>query len=393
MTSPPAGSAQRVPSARCVARRLLVLTAGLAAGCSSSGASHEIPDAHSDAQNVIHLDAGTMDAKGKPVDASSAAANGTLGAWQSLSPMPLPRANHCAVAAAGYLVVIGGNYEADGGTSFIDIDAVHVAAIRADGTLGAWSQAGSTPSPVSGCTAAANGSTIYLVDGIYDDMADQGHAFSAELSASGTLGSWTALGALPNTEDAFSSDAWFLASSAGTLLAMGSTLTATAALELTTVPTTGAWSADTWLPGFLGRPEYAFTGSYVYALGGYLSNDGGNPTVTTATGAAVESDGKVGTPFVTEALPSPITFGRAVAVDAWVFVVGGKSSLFGPGESGTYSAKVGASGQLGTWSAQAALPEGRTDMALTLSGDFLYLTGGGYMGPGVASVFSARVRF
>ena len=36
---------------------------------------------------------------------------------------------------------------------------------------------------------------------------------------------------------------------------------------------------------------------------------------------------------------------------------------------------------------------GYVAVALTLAGDFLYVTGGGYMGPGLDTVFAARVRF
>jgi hypothetical protein len=32
-------------------------------------------------------------------------------------------------------------------------------------------------------------------------------------------------------------------------------------------------------------------------------------------------------------------------------------------------------------------------MAVTLAGDFLYVSGGGYQGPGVDTVYAARVRF
>ena len=353
-----------------------------ASGARDASDAHTSTDAHSAGEAQADADAAAL-----------GHANGSLGPWQTLTPLPLPRANHCSVAAAGYLVVIGGNYEPDGGSSFVDIDAVHVAALHADGSLGAWSQAGTTPSPVSGCTAAASGDTIYLVDGIYDDTTKQGQAFSATLSSAGVLGAWTSLGPLPNGQDAFYSSAWVASDTSATLYAMDSTLSLTAALRVPTAPSFGTWSEDDWLPGFLGRPEYAFTGSYVYAIGGYLSTDAGNPTVLTVEGAPIESSGMVSTPFTTTSLPTPITYGTAAAVDDWVFVIGGKTSLFGPGITGTLSAQVGAAGQLGAWTSQTSLPEGRTDMALTLAGDFLYVTGGGYMGPGVASVFAARVRF
>jgi hypothetical protein len=352
------------------------------------------PDAHDAAPSMDASDSGSpRDARDGSDGAKSTQANGSLGAWQSLTPMPLPRANHCAVAAAGYLVVIGGNYEPDGGTSFVDIDSVHVAPLHTDGSIGAWSLAGTTPSPVSGCTAAAKGSTIYLVDGIYDDLTDEGTVFSADLSAAGVLGAWDRLGTLPNGQDAFSSVAWVAEGTDATLYAIDSSLTVTAALSVSTAPTLGTWSEHDWLPGFLGRPEYAFTGAYVYAMGGYLSNDAGNPAVTAVHGAPLGPGGAVGTAFVTQSLPMPITYGTAASVDDWIFIVGGKSSVFGSGEVNTLSSQVGTGGQLGAWTQETPLPEGRTDMALTLAGDFLYVTGGGYMGPGVATVFVARVRF
>jgi hypothetical protein len=345
-------------------------------------------DARTSNEGSVHPD-GSDSSDG----ASGARANGSLGAWQTLSPMPLPRANHCAVAAAGYLVVIGGNFEPDGGSGFVDIDAVHVAALHADGSIGAWSQAGTTPSPVSGCTAAASGNTLYLVDGLYDDTSDQGHVFSAELSATGKLGAWKPLGLLANGQDAFYSAAWVASDPGSSLYVIDSSLSSTTVLRASTSPKLGAWSQESWLSGFLGRPEYAFTGAYFYAMGGYLSDDGGNPTITAAQGSPVEPGGKIGPSFVTESLPMPVTYGSGVDVDDWIFVIGGKSSPFGTGEANAWSSEVGPSGHLGTWKAVTSLPQGRTDMAVTLAGDFLYLTGGGYMGPGLATVFAARVRF
>jgi hypothetical protein len=335
-------------------------------------------------------------------EVGGARANGTLGAWQTLDPMPLPRANHCAVAAGGYLVVIGGNYAAEGG--FVTTDEVDVAALNGDGTVGDWSQAGKTPLPVFECTAAASGSTIYLVDGIYCASptdcsspvpSDQGHMFSAELSASGTLGPWKSLGPLPKGQDAFYSNAWIATDASSTLYAMDARTNSTATLHVGTSPALGTWSDDDWLPGFLAHAQYAFTGAYVYVLGGYDSGaDASLVTVAGVNGAPIEASGKVGAAFTTEDLPTPIAFGQAVAVDDWIFLVGGASDVFvGPGLATAQSSEVGAGGMLGIWGAQSSLPEGRRDQALTLAGDFLYLTGGGYTAGGLPTVFAARVRF
>jgi hypothetical protein len=341
-----------------------------------------------------------------PIDASvdaapSAHANGTVEPWSTLAPMPVPRANHCSVTASGYLVVIGGNYgNEDGG--FTNTNAVDVALLHADGSLGPWTQAGTTPSPVNSCTATAKGSTIYIVDGIYDDMSKSGQVFAASLSTGGMLGAWTSLGALPNgpsgTMTVPYSNAWITSDAASTLYVMDprlDTLSVVATLHVPLEPSFGAWSEDDWLPGFLGHPQYAFTGAYFYVLGGYSSDDAGDLSVVGSVhGAPLESNGRVGSAFASQALPSPVDFGAAVAVDGWVFEVGGQNNVFaGPGIPNVVSAEVGSDGQLGKWATQPGLPQGRTSPALTLAGDFLYVTGGGYQAGGLDTVFAARVRF
>jgi hypothetical protein len=375
--------------------RLTVRLASLLPGvflclCACSTSSHGKPaGADASTDTMAPSDAAPPDA------GPTTHANGTAGSWSTLAPMPLPRANHCSVAASGYLVILGGNYMPDGGTGFVNTDAVHVAALHSDGSLGAWAQAGTTPSPVNSCTATASGSTIYLLDGIYDDMTKGQQVWSADLSSAGVLGAWTSRGPLPAGKDILYSDAWVGTDSASTLYAMDAQLTGgVAALHVALAPAFGTWAEDDWLPEFLGHPEYAFTGAYVYALGGYTADDAGdNPVLTSTNGAPIGSDGKVGTAFATTPIPAPTAFGKAAAVDDWIFLVGGKSSVFGSGVPDVYSAKVASAGQLGAWGKQPSLPEGRTDMAMTLAGDFLYLSGGGFDGPGVDSVYAARVRF
>ena len=310
------------------------------------------PDASLDAAS----DGGALDAPipsdAPTTDASTGLANGTVGAWQTLSPMPQARANHCSVTAAGYLVVIGGNYADDAG-GFSSTDAVHVAALHPDGSLGAWSQAGTTPSPVNSCTAAAQGNTIYLVDGIYDDPSYQGTMLSATLSGAGVLSPWTMLGPLPSGQDAFYSNAWIASDSASTLYAMDAYLPsdggagAIIALHVPLSPQLGSWSMDEMLPDFLGHPEYAFTGKYVYALGGYATDDAGNlPVQSAVSGAPIGSGGDVGSSVGEQALPSPVAFGQAVDVDDWLFVVGGKDAVFGSGVSSVLSAQLGSGGSI-----------------------------------------------
>lgn len=328
-------------------------------------------------------------------------ATGALGEWETLAPMPTPRGNHCAVAANGFLVVIGGNYKPKGAKDFVTTADVHVAPIAADGSLGAWTLAGKTPSPVNSCTAASDGKDVYLVDGIFDDEAAGGKARRATLSEAGALGAWQELGALPEGVRVLYSNAVVVDGAlrafharlpdAGDGIALASAPIAGAAL--------GAWQQSTWLTGFRGHPQYALAtiaggGTYVYAMGGYSSGNTGNAVLADGAGARLDPAGVPGKSFPVRALPKPTSSGQALAIDGYVFVVGGKDEvLTGKGRGDAFAAKIGEDGTLEPWSTLPALPQGRTSLALTGHGDFIYVTGGGFDAGGLDTVYSARVRF
>ena len=340
-----------------------------------------------------------------PADAAVATrANGQLTSWATSAPLPTPRANHCSVVANGFLVVIGGNYMPPGKSAFVNIADVHVARIAADGSLGAWKVAGQTPSPVNSCTAASDGKDVYLVDGIFDDMAAGGKVRRATLSDDGDLAAWETLGALPGGVDVLYSIARV---TAGRLDAFYAELPGSGdGIALAGAPVTGtslgAWQHTTWLTGFRGHPQYAFAtldaslggGSYVYALGGYTSGDGGNDVVADGAAAVLDAAGVPGASFAVRALPKPTSFGQAIAVDDWLFVIGGKSGVFGSaGSTDAVAAHIGAGGALDSWTTVASLPAGRTSHSVAASGDFVYVTGGGFDAGGLDTVFSARVRY
>jgi hypothetical protein len=360
---------------------VLVLAALVSAGCSSTEdvGIGVAPDGGADAGPETH-------------------ANGTLGEWATLAPLPTPRGNHCAVAANGFLVVIGGNYKPAGKTEFVNIADVHVARIAADGSLGAWKLAGKTPSPVNSCTAAGDGKDVYLVDGIFDDTAVGGKLRRATLGDDGTLGAWQDLGPLPTKVRVLYSNAAVVN---GTLHAFHARLPDDGnGVALASLPLAGgAWKDTTWLTGFRGHPAYALAAtpgvpSYVYALGGYSSGASGNAVLADGAGALLDASNVPGKSFPVTALPKPTSSGEALAVDGYVFAIGGKEDvLAGKGRSDGFAAKIGADGTLGPWATVAALPQGRTSFALTGYGDFLYLTGGGFDAGGLDTVYSARVRF
>jgi hypothetical protein len=154
----------------------------------------------------------------------------------------------------------------------------------------------------------------------------------------------------------------------------------------------GAWTETDWLQGFRGHPQYAYTGSFVYVLGGY---EGGTVTMKAdVSGAPLDGAKNPGASFVTQALPKPTGAGVALAVDEYLFSFGGKDEMFrGKGSPDVWSAKIGADGKLGAWTTQPGMPQGRSNHCAVVAGDYVYVTGGGYDASGLDNVYSARARF
>jgi hypothetical protein len=319
-------------------------------------------------------------------------ANGTLGEWQTLPELPTPRGNHCAVAARGWLVVIGGNYKPKGSADFVTTDEIHAAKLEADGSIGEWKLAGKTPSPVSSCTAATDGESIYLVDGIYDDEAAGKSVHVARIGEDGQLDAWKDGGALPSGVRVLYSQATVVG---GELRAFHARLPDDGDAISLVRGRGDSFTESTWLAGFRGHPQYVFAGDFIYALGGYAAATKGNEVLADGAGARLDASGVPGASFSVAALPKPTSSGKAIAVDDFIFVVGGKDEVMsGKGRADVFAAKIDtADGSLAEWSEVSSLPQGRTSHALVASGDYLYVVGGGYDAGGLDSVFSARVRF
>lgn len=310
---------------------------------------------------------------------SSSVATGQVGEWAMGPPLPTARANHCTTAVGDWLVVIGGNREVAG--SFVKTDEIHASKLT-NGVLGDWVLAGHTASPVTECEAASDGTTLYVVGGIYDAVEDEGQVWSGAFDGTVTL---SVMGALPNGALAVSSEA---AVRDGALLVMNTDVPAngddgaTATLRLAEK----AWTTTDWGIGFRSQSELSFGASAAYLLGGYH-----DPAVGAITDTFVEVAG-VATP--TTPLPMPIGWGEASVVDDWMFVVGGRASTFSAdGTTTVIASPIAADGSLGTWEVETSLPVARTNHDMALVGDYLVVTGGAASGPGDDQVMLAQVRY
>jgi hypothetical protein len=306
-------------------------------------------------------------------------ATGELGTWEAGPALPTARANHCSAAIDDWVLVIGGNHQ--DGADFVKTDEIHAAQLAPDGTLGPWQLAGHTPSPVSECTATADGHRLYVIDGLYDNDADARQVFTADLDATGHLSALTSMTTLPAI--AISSEATV---ADGALVIAHSSLDTDATGALTTPVIAPAWTTDDWQISFRAQAQYAFTATHAYTLGGYHDT---NAVLADAFVAPLDG----GPAVATTPLPAATGFGEAVAVDDYLFIAGGRGAVFGATAStATYVAHLAADGSIEPWQPATALPVARTNHDLVLVGDFLVLTGGATAGGGDTTVLVSRVR-
>ena len=321
---------------------------------------------------------------------NSSVATGQIDAWQEGAPLPIARANHCSAVIGDTVFVIGGNTKV--GASFVKTDTIHAGKVADDGTI-TWTLAGITPSPVSECTAIADRHRLFLIDGLYDIEADARGVFTANFDEkTGLLDVFAPFGTLPQIT--LSSEATI---HDNTLLVMDTVLPSDGDRTVTLRTSTTApaeWATDDWAIPFLAQAQYAFTDKFAYTIGGYLG-DPGNPVSTDVFAAPIAAGGAISLTRTSTPLPMPISHGEAVAVDDYLFVVGGRNAVLGaPGTTTVLSAKiVEDDGSLDPWQSIAPLPMARTNHELSLVGDFLVVTGGAVNGPGDANVFVTRVRF
>jgi hypothetical protein len=312
---------------------------------------------------------------------TSAIATGDVGTWTNGPALPTPRANHCSTAVGDWIVVIGGNHSDAG--AFVKTDEIHAAKL-VDGVLGDWVLAGHTASPVTECEATSDGTTLYVVGGIYDTDGDGGKVYSGTFTEGAVT--LSVMGILPDGAFAISSEA---AVRDGALLVMNTDVPANGDAGSTTTLSTPlpqmTWSTSDWGIGFHSQSQFAFGRDAAYTLGGYQ-----DVSIGAVADTFVEVAGKV-TP--TTPLPMPIGWGEATVVDDWMFVTGGRASTFAAdGTTTVLSAPIASDGTLGDWVWQPPLPVARTNHDMALVGDYLVITGGATSGPGDDQVLLARVR-
>lgn len=123
------------------------------------------------------------------VFAAPLGADGRLGAWQTLRPLPEPRSHHAVVIDHGAVYVIGG-LAGNPARSPVQHNSVLRAQILRDGSLGEWRRVGEMPHAYATHSAFVHEGALWVVGGVEDNARFSELVWRAPLGRDGTLGAW-----------------------------------------------------------------------------------------------------------------------------------------------------------------------------------------------------------
>lgn len=122
------------------------------------------------------------------VFAARVGADGTLGEWATLTPMPNPRSHHSSFVRDGHLYVVGGIAN-HAGLPMLHVD-VSRAKINPDGTLERWQTVSFTPHAYATHSSFVAGDFLYMVGGVEDNVRFTDAMWRAPFLAEGRMGPW-----------------------------------------------------------------------------------------------------------------------------------------------------------------------------------------------------------
>lgn len=312
--------------------------------------------------------------------------DGSVGAWSNETSLPVATRDLQVAAYNGYLY------------AYINNSGLYSIAVNSNGTLGA-----SWANQINGSAVAGNSNMIidrghvYVVHATGARIIDYGRltANGGVTNATGGTGTLTAAAPSPNMtnpHDWSSSVAGYNGRIYTVSGCSGSTGdncdSVTASVEYAEINNggnglaTGAFtSTDPWSSGRFGHASVVQNGYMYISAGKYIEDNG----VLANTRDAVASiqigtidtiTGNVSSWGFTTPLPSARIYHQMVAVNGYMYVIGGEDGNFNR-QNTVWRATINAStGALGTWDVLTAFPQALGDHSAVVIGSTIYVIGG-----------------
>ena len=200
-------------------------------------------------------------------------ANGSVGAWNTTTTLPVPNQSEAVVVNHGFMYVTGGGNAAAGG----NINSVYYAPINANGTLGAWVTSPNTlPQKIRRIGGNVYNNFVYITGGITTSNTQSDTVYYAPLNPDGSVGAW---------------------------------------VTSTNVLPTAVWDATS-----------VINNGFIYNIGGNSAS--GN--INNAYYAPLNPDGSVGSWLsATNPLPDSVNGSVGFAYNNFIYNIGGQSTLLG----------------------------------------------------------------
>lgn len=245
--------------------------------------------------------------------------NGTLGTWQTLPSMPQGLFNHAGALQNGRLFILGGQNSGSAAQS-----AIYTAAQQTGGGLSAWStNATPLPQALFDHAAVAAGGFVFVLGGFGSNNTARATVYSAPQTGTG-LGAWTAQTALPVAEGEIGADVL----NGHIYVVGGHTVTGSGGGQATVYMATigangsvGAWQTLTPLPQARWDVAAVVGGGFLWATGGY--NASGKAT-NSIYRAPINADGTIGAWLALTPTQTVLGEHTATAAKGDLFLAGGK---------------------------------------------------------------------
>ncbi len=244
------------------------------------------------------------------VSRATAQQSGALSAWTPVTALPAARAYHATAVASAFTAVLdttttGGWLYALGGidSTGATVNTTYYARIALDGSVGTWQTTTPLPGPLHSARAVMFRGFLYLVGGSSGQGAPTAAGYRAAVNIDGTLGAWQPLAALPNGSafHALLNFGPYLYAVGGDASAVSPVQSSTsggeisstylARVNLRTGDLTSGWSPVQAMAKARSKHNTVVGGGYLFTTSGVYAGQAGS---SENTYAQINSDGTVG---------------------------------------------------------------------------------------------------
>lgn len=298
--------------------------------------------------------------------------NGTLGSWTTTTALPAVRYKHGSAVFNGFLYVMGGIDNTN------DSNTVYYAALKADGSVGAWNTTTPFTTVRSDFGAVVRDGYLYISGGYSSSSSTLSDVQYAAIKSDGTLGSWVAT--TPLTQPTFSHG---MTAYNGYLYVVGGTdgfasqYNSVFYAPIYANGQVGAWTATSNFNATT-RNEHAtlIYNGHIYVIAGF---DGVNGVDTsTVFFGTIDPPGGAAPAFTSGGTFTTAREGHStVAYNGYLYILGGQTATNTQTNEVRY-APLNADGSIGTWNTTNAFTAsiGRADFSAFAYNGFMYVVGG-----------------